>query len=161
LKAKDALERRLAEREAAKARKKAEQSKVAQAPLGEPKKPTDPKASEPQNAQEPKSAEAGKEPTSRAARRRERARIAANAGSGRGYKAKVAPATCEAPGTKVDLPGWYVVKEGDTLWGIAEQHYGAGWRYKRIYAANRRRVHNAHWISPCQRLYLPRGPRRA
>jgi len=55
----------------------------------------------------------------------------------------------------------YTVKRGDTLWSIAERHYGAGRRYKRIYAANRRRVRSAHWIEPCQRIYLPRPSRRS
>jgi nucleoid-associated protein YgaU len=53
-----------------------------------------------------------------------------------------------------------VVKKGDTLWSIAERHYGAGRRYNRIYAANRRRIRSAHWIEPCQRVYLPRPRRR-
>jgi nucleoid-associated protein YgaU len=53
-----------------------------------------------------------------------------------------------------------VVKKGDTLWSIAERHYGAGRRYNRIYAANRRRIRSAHWIEPCQRVYLPRPLRR-
>jgi nucleoid-associated protein YgaU len=67
---------------------------------------------------------------------------------------------CETAGTAIELPGWYVVKAGDTLWSIAERHYGAGRRYKRIFAANRRRIRSPHWIEPCQRIYLPRAPRR-
>ena len=47
------------------------------------------------------------------------------------------------------------MKSGDTLWAIAARHYGAGWRYKRIYAANRRRIYSPHRIFPCQRVYLP------
>jgi nucleoid-associated protein YgaU len=62
---------------------------------------------------------------------------------------------CEDAGADVSLPGWYIVKQGDTLWDIAERHYKAGWRYKRIFAANRKRLRSAHWIMPCQRLYLP------
>ncbi len=111
---------------------------------------------------EPKTAEGGKAPTSRAARRAERARIAAEArAQRRADREKVASRSCETAGTKVELPGWYVVKPGDTLWSIAEQHYGAGWRYKRIYAANRRLIRSPHRISPCQRVYLPRVTRRA
>jgi nucleoid-associated protein YgaU len=72
-----------------------------------------------------------------------------------------APAHCAAAGNAVDLPGWYVVKEGDTLWSIAHRHYGAGWQYKRIFAANRKRVRKPHWIYPCQKLYLTRSARRA
>jgi colicin import membrane protein len=58
------------------------------------------------------------------------------------------------------LPGWYVVKTGDTLWGISRRHYGAGRRYRRIAAANRRRLHGTTRIHPCERLYLPDAPRR-
>jgi nucleoid-associated protein YgaU len=68
--------------------------------------------------------------------------------------------TCRAAGAKARLPGWYVVRKGDTLWRIAERHYGSGKRYKRIAAANRARLRRgADWIVPCQRLYLP-GPVR-
>ena len=99
----------------------------------------------------PKRAEGGKTPPAgRGARaERRRSRVAAQLRS------------CETGGTAVDLPGWYVVKRGDTLWSIAERHYGAGRRYKRIYAANRRRIRSAHWIEPCQRIYLPRPLRRS
>jgi nucleoid-associated protein YgaU len=68
---------------------------------------------------------------------------------------------CENPGGEVSLPGWYVVRSGDTLWAIAERHYGAGWRYRRIWAANRRRLWSAHRIYPCQRVYLPAAVGRA
>jgi nucleoid-associated protein YgaU len=69
--------------------------------------------------------------------------------------------TCEAAGSDVTLPGWYVVKQGDTLWGIAERHYKAGWRYKRIFAANRKTIRNPHRIFPCQRIYLPPSSAKA
>ena len=69
--------------------------------------------------------------------------------------------TCEAAGTDAALPGWYVVKQGDTLWSIAERHYKAGWRYKRIFASNRKRLRNPHRIFPCQRIYLPTAPGKA
>ena len=99
----------------------------------------------------PTRAEGGKAPPAgrRARAERRRVRVATRSRS------------CETAGTTVELPGWYVVKRGDTLWSIAERHYGAGRRYKRIYAANRRRVRSAHWIEPCQRIYLPRPSRRS
>ena len=76
-------------------------------------------------------------------------------------RAPAAPARCQLAGAQVPLPGWYVVKAGDTLWAIAERHYGAGMRYRRIYEANRGRLKNGpDWILPCQRLYLPRQRRR-
>ena len=64
---------------------------------------------------------------------------------------------CKTAGASVELPGWYVVKKGDTLWAIAERHYGAGARYRRIYKANQGRLRRGpDWIVPCQHLYLPR-----
>ena len=69
---------------------------------------------------------------------------------------------CETAGASVQLPGWYVVKKGDTLWAIAERHYGAGARYRRIYKANQGRLpRGPDWIVPCQHLYLPPQRRRA
>jgi nucleoid-associated protein YgaU len=76
----------------------------------------------------------------------------------RGHRAS---RTCEAAGQDVSLGNWYVVKSGDTLWDIAQRHYHAGWRYKRIFASNRRTISNPHWIMPCQRLYIPALSRRA
>jgi nucleoid-associated protein YgaU len=52
------------------------------------------------------------------------------------------------------------VRSGDTLWAIAARHYGAGQRYTRIYAANRRRISSPHRIFPCQRVYLPKAIKR-
>jgi nucleoid-associated protein YgaU len=68
---------------------------------------------------------------------------------------------CKAAGAEVALPGWYVVKTGDTLWAIAERHYGAGARYRTIFLANRQRLQRGpDVIMPCQQLYLPRQRRR-
>jgi len=58
------------------------------------------------------------------------------------------------------LPGWYVVKQGDTLWAIAQRHFGDGRHYRRIHAANRRRIRSANLIYACQRIYLPPAVRR-
>jgi hypothetical protein len=106
-----------------------------------------PRSAEPGAA---KAAESGKTPP--VAERSRRGRIA------RAERGRVR--ACETAGTAIELPGWYVVKAGDTLWSIAERHYGAGRRYKRIFAGNRRRIRSPHWIEPCQRIYLPRAPRR-
>jgi nucleoid-associated protein YgaU len=57
-------------------------------------------------------------------------------------------------------PGWYVVKDGDTLWGISRHHYGGGRRYRRIAAANRSRLHGTTRIHRCERLFLPDAPHR-
>ena len=71
-----------------------------------------------------------------------------------------APATCNNAGAKISLPGWYVAKNGDTLWGIARAHYGYGRGYRRIHAANRRSIRNPDRIYVCQRIYIPRKGRR-
>jgi len=71
-----------------------------------------------------------------------------------------AVATCRAAGRPVRLPGWYVVRRGDTLSVIARRHYGTAQGYRRIRAANRRAIPSADRIYPCQRIYLPRAVRR-
>ena len=48
--------------------------------------------------------------------------------------------------------GWYVVKSGDTLWGIAEKFLGAGERYIQIMSANNLMDSMIH---PGQRLVIP------
>jgi len=69
--------------------------------------------------------------------------------------------SCESAGEQIEAPGWYVVQAGDTLWSIAHRHYGAGSRYRRIYAANRRHLSGPNRIWPCQRVYLPRPTHKA
>jgi nucleoid-associated protein YgaU len=157
-KAKTAAERRSAEMDAAQTGQAEQQAKVAQAPSkSEAKKPVDAgNAPEPSNAGEPKAIKSGKAPPSRA---KKRTHIGIARAERRRVRAGTQSRTCATAGTSIELPGWYVVKKGDTLWSIAERHYGAGWRYKRIYAANRRHLRSAHWIEPCQRVYLLRAPR--
>lgn len=60
----------------------------------------------------------------------------------------VAPEPSPAP----DATGTYVVRSGDTLWGIAEKLYGNPWRYHDIEAANN--IKNA-MIYPGQVLLIP------
>jgi nucleoid-associated protein YgaU len=48
-----------------------------------------------------------------------------------------------------------VVKRGDTLWHIAEEHYGSGVRYTKIYRNNRDQIRNPHRIYPGQEFNLP------
>jgi len=82
-------------------------------------------------------------------------------GSQRRRTDKTAVDRCQTAGANVPLPGWYVVKRGDTLWAIAERHYGTGRRYRTIFAANRGRLKRGpDFILPCQQLYLPRQRRR-
>lgn len=42
-----------------------------------------------------------------------------------------------------------------TLWGIAATVYGSGHTWPSIYAANRSRIANPHWIYPGQQLWVP------
>jgi hypothetical protein len=63
---------------------------------------------------------------------------------------------CRRAGVPVRGAGWYVVGPGDTLWSIAEAHYGDGRAYRRIYRANWRTILDPDAICACQRLYIPR-----
>jgi nucleoid-associated protein YgaU len=89
------------------------------------------------------------------------ARAAAHRHARRGVRHRHAKAShaCDRLGADVAPPGWYVVNKGDTLWGISRHHYGNGRRYRRIAAANRRRLHGTKRIHACERLYLPGVPR--
>ncbi|RIA47542.1 LysM peptidoglycan-binding domain-containing protein [Dichotomicrobium thermohalophilum] len=49
-----------------------------------------------------------------------------------------------------------IVKRGDTLWHIAEEHYGSGVRYTKIFRNNREQIRNPHRIYPGQHFELPR-----
>lgn len=63
----------------------------------------------------------------------------------------------------------YKVKTGDTLWGIAQQHFGDGTRWTEIYEANQATIENVanehglassesgHWIWHGTELILPSG----
>lgn len=64
-----------------------------------------------------------------------------------------------AAGRRIDPPGIYIVAYGDTLWDIAKRHYGAGYVYRRIQRANRRKIARSSRIYPCQRIWLPRMKR--
>jgi nucleoid-associated protein YgaU len=52
---------------------------------------------------------------------------------------------------------FYVVQSGDTLWKIAEAHYGHGKgpKYKEIFEANKPLLKDADHIYPGQRLRIP------
>jgi nucleoid-associated protein YgaU len=67
---------------------------------------------------------------------------------------RTSPAACQTAGTKVEGSGWYIAREGDSLWSIAEAHFGSGKAYRRIRAANRR-IRDPDRIYPCQRIYVP------
>ena len=56
------------------------------------------------------------------------------------------------------LPKSYIVKRGDTLWGIAAKDfiYGDPWQWPLIFKANRDKIKNPHLIFPRQNLKIPR-----
>jgi nucleoid-associated protein YgaU len=60
----------------------------------------------------------------------------------------------DAGGLAVAPPEIYVVRAGDTLWGIAERMYGNGARYPDIARANR--LSSPYYLTIGQRLQLPR-----
>lgn len=50
----------------------------------------------------------------------------------------------------------YIIQPGDTLWAIAEQFYGDGNEWQRIYDANRHVIgSNPDEIYPGQEIVLP------
>jgi nucleoid-associated protein YgaU len=63
--------------------------------------------------------------------------------------------SCRHAGVAVPPGGRYVVHRGDTLWSVAEAHYGFGGAYRRILRANWQSIPDPELIYPCQRLYIP------
>jgi nucleoid-associated protein YgaU len=61
--------------------------------------------------------------------------------------------SCRLAGRRIKPPGSYVVAAGDSLWEIAEKHYGDGERYAVLERANRKLDPDV--IHPCQRVYVP------
>lgn len=72
--------------------------------------------------------------------------------------ADATPKADERPGAAASET-FYVVKPGDTLWKIAEAHYGAGKgaKYMEIFEANRPMLTDPDKIQPGQRLRIPHG----
>lgn len=60
-----------------------------------------------------------------------------------------------APDSDPEAVGVYIVKEGDTLWKIAEAQYGKGARYEEIFEANKPMLTHPDKIYPGQRLRIP------
>jgi nucleoid-associated protein YgaU len=52
-------------------------------------------------------------------------------------------------------PRIIIVKQGDTLWHIAQEYFGDGARYTQIFQNNRGQIRNPHRIYPDQRFVLP------
>lgn len=91
---------------------------------------------------------------------------------GKGYKMQLSLHKVQMP-IKVTTPvavtggGKYIVKQGDTLWGISRQFYGTGTKYRIIYEANmdvieavakahgKTNSDNGHWIWADTTLTIP------
>ena len=53
-----------------------------------------------------------------------------------------------------DAPDTYVVKRGDTLWGISGMYLNKPWRWPELWGMNLQSIANPHLIYPGQTLYL-------
>lgn len=62
-----------------------------------------------------------------------------------------------APGA----PDTYVVKQGDTLWGISGMYLKRPWRWPELWGMNLQAIRNPHLIFPGQTLYLEKIDGRA
>ena len=86
--------------------------------------------------------------------------VASSRKRAKGRRKKPAERVCTMAGRRTDVPGWYIVRRGDTLWNIAARHYGKGRHFPVIYRANKRRIADPDLIFRCQRIYLPKVRRR-
>ncbi|HEY1371420.1 MAG TPA: LysM peptidoglycan-binding domain-containing protein [Candidatus Binatia bacterium] len=58
-------------------------------------------------------------------------------------------------GGAFDAAQYHEVKKGETLWKIAEQYYGDGSLYQKIFEANRGSLKDPNRINIGQRLRIP------
>ncbi len=79
----------------------------------------------------------------------------AAAASDRGATRSKNKRSCKNAGLQIDLPGWYVVRRGDTLRTIARQHYRSSRARRLIYRANEDRIDDLKNLRPCTRMRLP------
>jgi nucleoid-associated protein YgaU len=54
-----------------------------------------------------------------------------------------------------DSTQWHVVKKGESLWKIAEQYYGDGSLYQKIFEANQDILSDPNLIKVGQKLRIP------
>jgi hypothetical protein len=66
----------------------------------------------------------------------------------------VGSAACRKAGRKITPPGYYVVRDGDTLWDIADKHYADGAKLNLLQQGNPG-LSDIDLILPCQRVYVP------
>jgi len=65
------------------------------------------------------------------------------------------PAAEAEPQSSAVAAKTYTVQSGDTLWKIAEEEYGDGKDYQKIFEANRNLLQNPDHILPGQELIIP------
>ena len=65
------------------------------------------------------------------------------------------PASAPPPSSGQAAEQTYTVESGDSLWAIAERHYGDGNQWPRIFEANRDQLDNPDLIQPGQVLRIP------
>jgi nucleoid-associated protein YgaU len=61
----------------------------------------------------------------------------------------------ESGASGYDATQWHEVKKGETLWKIAEQYYGDGNLYPKIFDANRDILKDPNRINIGQKLRIP------
>ena len=67
------------------------------------------------------------------------------------------PACADEPKIRDDSPDRYVVKRGDTLWGIAGKYLKDPWRWPDLWHMNSAEIKNPHRIYPGDVVILDRG----
>jgi len=60
-----------------------------------------------------------------------------------------------APAPAAPEPKTYTVAAGDSLWKIAQHHYGDGNKWQKIFEANKDTIKNPDLIHPGQTLVIP------
>ena len=66
-------------------------------------------------------------------------------------------ATSMSRGGSGEESTFVLIKEGDTLWGLAERELGSGARYTEIFAANKEVIEDPDLIFPGQKIRIPKG----
>ncbi len=74
---------------------------------------------------------------------------------------KVAQAGVPLSELAPEAPDSYVVKAGDTLWGISKMYLKSPWRWPELWGMNMAEILNPHLIFPGQALYLIKRDGRA
>jgi len=59
------------------------------------------------------------------------------------------------PEAVVEEPVFYTVQKGDSLWKIAQAHYGNGNKWEALFEANREVIKNPDLIYPGQQIRVP------